>query len=122
MAIDSVSLKNISKLENKIAKNYSSKFCNAIGIGISKDGAMKLSINENLDPKFNSSLWLELAFSGKENLKKINKEDLAEKISENVIRDCGAAIGLSGQNGEVKFKEYFVSIRDILENSKNSNN
>ena len=106
------------QLQTRVAKGYSDKFCNAIGIGVSKDGAAKLAISENLDPKFNPALWLELVLSGKKNLGTIDNNLLAEKVSSNVVRDCGNPIGLSGEKGVNDFKEYFLLIQDEILNSR----
>ena len=48
--------KGIKNLEEKIAKGYTAKFCNAIGMGMSKESSLRLAINENSSPIFNSSL------------------------------------------------------------------
>ena len=108
-------------LQEKVAKGYSDKFCNGIGIGISKEGATRLAIAENMESKFNPSLWFELATSGKSNLEKIDKDKLAETISLNVIANCGNAIGLSGQKGVDHFKSYFISIRKEMEMQQSTN-
>jgi len=112
LATESIDVEKISKLQDKVAKGYSAKFCNGIGMGISKEGATRLTINENKESKFNPALWFELAASGSSNLGRIDEDQLAESISENVIRDCGFAIGLSGQQGIDSFKDYFISIRN----------
>ncbi len=114
-AIESYDANKINRLQEKVAKNYSNKFCNAIGIGISKDGAIRLAINENKDSKFNPGLWFELASSGKANLELIDKDQLAEVISKQIVIDCGSAIGLSGATGVESFTNYFVNIRDNID-------
>ena len=103
-------------LEQKIAASYSNKFCNSIGIGISPEGATRLTIKENQESKFNPSLWIELASSGKKNLDLINQDELDEIISTKVVQDCGSAIGLSGQKGADEFKIYFNSIKKEMDN------
>ncbi len=107
---------NLNSLQEKVAKGYSDKFCNGIGMGISKEGAMRLTINENRESKFNPSLWFELISSGKENLEKIDEDRLAEVISRQIVNECGPAIGLSGQEGSDLFYNYFISVRDEIEN------
>lgn len=108
---------NSIQLQNKVAKGYSSKFCNAIGIGLSKEGAAKLAISENIEAKFNPSLWLELVSSGKKNLSTIDNDLLAEQVSSNVVRDCGYPLGLSGELGIAEFKEYFLLLQKEIINS-----
>ena len=110
----------ITNLKQKVAKGYSNKFCNSIGIGVSKEGATRLTINENMESKFNPSLWFELASSGKKNLEKIDPDQLATEISATIISDCGYAIGLNGQQGIDEFKEYFLTIKnEVIKQSNN---
>lgn len=106
-------------LEEKIAKGYSSKFCNAIGIGLSTEAATRLTINENKNPKFNPSLWLELTLSGEKNLSKVDQNLIPEIVSSYIIRDCGYPIGLSGEEGIKAYKDYFISIQRELKESEN---
>ena len=117
-ASEVIDLEKISKLEEKVANSYSNKFCNSIGMGISAEGATRLTITENQESKFNPSLWFELVSSGNKNLKEINRDQLAETISTKVVYSCGNALGLSGQQGIDEFKSYFISIRDEIESSK----
>ena len=44
--------------------------------------------------------------------KLIEKEDLANQISINVINDCGWSFGLIGKEGINYFKSYFLEIYD----------
>ena len=99
-----------SKLIEKVAKGYSSKFCNAIGIGISKEGAMRLAISENKKAKFNPSLWRELLVSGDKNLVAIDPDEIYTSVSSEIIYNCGNAIGLSGYEGINNLKDSFISI------------
>ena len=105
-------------LEEKVAKSYSGKFCNAIGIGLSKESAIKLAIGENRSPKYNPSLWIELAFSGEKKLDQIDNKRLAGRVSENIVNSCGSAIGLSGQKDTSDFTAYFLSIQYELKELK----
>ena len=120
MASEIHSSAKINNLEQKVAKGYSNKFCNGIGIGISKEGATRLTINENMESKFNPSLWFELASSGKKNLEKIDPEQLAYQISATIISDCGYAIGLTGQKGIDDFKQYFLTIKHQIYDQSNN--
>ena len=103
------------QLINKIAKGYSSKFCNAIGIGVSKEGALVLAINENKKAKFNPSLWSELLLSGKKNMTIIDQDEINESIAAEIILTCGKAIGYSGEKGKNEFKDYFLSTKQKLD-------
>ena len=93
------------KLEKKIATSYSRKFCNAIGMGMSRESSLKLAIDENSNPKFNSSLWIELAISGDKNINNIEEEKLISLISNDVVDKCGYPLGLEGEKGSLEFSE-----------------
>ena len=85
-------------LIKKISKDYTKKFCNAIGFGLSKDSAMKFSLEENKQ-----------VFMNKRGIDNINKELLAEEIAIAVIEKCGYPINLFGEKGITEFKSYYLS-------------
>ncbi len=93
----------VSLLQNRISKNFSKKFCKAIQNGLSKDEAMTSAIvkTENI-----------VSFSYNPQKKWIEKEDLANQISINVINDCGWSFGLIGKDGIDYFNSYFLEIYD----------
>ena len=93
----------VSLLQNRISKNFSKKFCNAIQNGLSKDEAMKSAIvkTENI-----------VSFSYNPQKKWIEKEDLANQISIKVINDCGWSFGLIGKEGIDYFNSYFLEFYD----------
>ncbi len=110
LAKDSAQSNEAKSLEIKVAKGYSNKFCNAIAMGVSKESAIRLSIEENTKPIFNTSLWLDLVVKGDEEINQIEKESLASTIAENIVRDCGQALNLNGQKGVDEFLTYFSPI------------
>ena len=85
-------------LIKKVSKSYTKKFCNSIGFGLSKESAMNFSIKENNQ-----------VFIKKKGFKNINKELLAEEIAIAVVEKCGYPINLSGENGVMEFKDYYLS-------------
>ena len=91
----------VSLLQSRISNNFSKKFCNSIQNGLSKDEAMTSAIikTENI-----------VSFSYNPQKKWIEKEDLANQISINVINDCGWSFGLVGKEGIDYFKSYFLEI------------
>ena len=93
----------VSLLQNRISKNFSSKFCKSIQNGLSKDEAMTSAIikTENI-----------VSFSYNPQKKWIEKEDLANQISIKVINECGWSFGLIGKEGIDYFKSYFLEIYD----------
>ena len=92
---------SVSLLQNRISNNFSRKYCSAIQNGFSKDEAMKSSIvkTENI-----------ISFSYNPQKKWIEKNDLANQISLQVVNDCGWSFGLIGKEGVDYFKSYFLEI------------
>ena len=88
---------SVSLLQNRISNNFTRKFCNAIQNGFSKDEAMKSAIvkTENI-----------ISFSFNPQKKWIEKSDLANQISLQVVNDCGWSFGLIGKEGVDYFKSY----------------
>ena len=92
---------SVSLLQNRISNNFSRKYCKAIQNGFSKDEAMKSAIvkTENI-----------ISFSYNPQKKWIEKDDLANQISSQVVNDCGWSFGLIGNEGVEYFKSYFLEI------------
>ena len=101
---------NVSLLQNRISYNFSKKYCKAIQNGFSKDEAMKSAIvkTENI-----------ISFSYNPQKKWIDKDDLANQISMQVVDDCGWSFGLIGQEGIDYFKLYFLEIYEKTTPEKN---
>tara|TARA_B100000965_G_scaffold182008_1_gene151913 strand:- start:167 stop:571 length:405 start_codon:yes stop_codon:yes gene_type:complete len=87
-----------SVLIKKVSDSYTKKFCNSIGFGLSKESAMNFSLKENNQ-----------VFNKRKGFNNINKELLADKISIAVVEKCGYPINLSGEQGILKFKTYYLS-------------
>ena len=89
---------SVSLLQNRISNNFS------------KDEAMKSAIvkTENI-----------IAFSYNPQKKWIEKDDLANQISLQVVNDCGWAFGLLGKEGVDYFKSYFLEIYEKTTPDKN---
>ena len=101
---------SVSLLQNRISNNFSRKYCNSIQNGFSKDEAMKSAIvkTENI-----------LSFSYNPQKKWIEKDDLANQISLQVVNDCGWSFGLIGKAGVDYFKSYFLEIYEKTTPDKN---
>ena len=101
---------SVSLLQNRISNNFSSKYCRAIQNGFSKDEAMKSAIikTENI-----------ISFSYNPQKKWIEKDDLANHVSLQVVNDCGQSIGLVGKDGINYFKSYFLEIYEKTTPDKN---
>ncbi len=101
---------SVSLLQNRISNNFSRKYCKSIQNGLSKDEAMKLAIvkTENI-----------LSFSFNPQKKWIEKDDLANQISLQVVNNCGWSFGLIGKEGVDYFKSYFLEIYEKTTPEKN---
>ena len=101
---------SVSLLQNRISNNFSRKYCNAIQNGFSKDEAMKFAIvkTENI---------ISFSYNPQKNL--IEKNDLANQISLQVVNDCGWSFGLIGKEGVDYFKSYFLEIYEKTTPEKN---
>ena len=101
---------SVSLLQNRISNNFSRKYCSAIQNGFSKDEAMKSAIvkTENI-----------ISFSYNPQKKWIEKDDLANQISLQVVNDCGWSFGLIGKEGVDYFKSYFLEIYEKTTPEKN---
>ncbi len=101
---------SVSLLQNRISNNFSRKYCKAIQNDFSKDEAMKSAIikTENI-----------ISFSYNPQKKWIEKDDLANQISLQVVNDCGWSIGLIGKEGINYFKSYFLEIYEKTTPDKN---
>ena len=87
------------KLVERIAKDYTNKFCNSIAFGLSKESAMAFSNKEN-----------NLIFKKKKGIDSIDKKLLARKISTLVVETCGYPISLKGEEGINEFEEKYISM------------
>ena len=93
-----------SNLIEKISKDYTKKFCNSIGFGLSKESAMRFSFSENKQ-----------IFKNRKGIENIDKELLSQKIASSVIDGCGYQLNLYGEKDIEEFANYYLSIE--LENS-----
>ena len=88
-----------SNLIEKISKDYTKKFCNAIGFGLSKESAMRFSFSENKE-----------IFKNRKGIKNIDQELLSQKIASSVIDGCGYKLNLYGEKDIEEFANYYLSI------------
>ena len=85
------------QLIERISKDYTKKFCNSIGFGLSKNSAMNFANKEN-----------KMIFKNKKGIDSLNRELLANKISISVVENCGYPINLKGENGIDEFKNDYI--------------
>ena len=96
--------KQPSKLISKISKDYTNKFCNGIGFGLSKESAMIFALKEN-----------NLTYKNKEGFNEIDNKHMASKISVSVINKCGYPISLIGDEGIKIFEADYLSYIENIE-------
>ena len=90
-----------SNLIEKISIDYTKKFCNSIGFGLSKESAMRFSFSENKE-----------IFKNRKGIENIDKELLSQKIASSVIDGCGYQLNLYGEKDIEEFANYYLSIEE----------
>ena len=98
----SLEAKDLNLIE-KISKDYTKKFCNSIGFGLSRESAMRFSFSENKQ-----------IFKNRKGIKNIDKKSLSKKIASSVIDGCGYQLNLYGEKDIEEFANDYLSIE--LEN------
>ena len=84
--LKALTLKQNDQLIERIAKDFSTKFCNGVGFGLSQESAMNFAMKENI-----------AIFKKKKGIENIDKQALAEKVSISVVNKCGYPLDLSGK-------------------------
>ena len=102
--------KQNDQLIEKISRDFTKKFCNGIGFGLSKESAMNFADKEN-----------SLTFQKRNGFDDLNKKLLSIKIAYLVIDTCGYPLDLKGENGVHEFEKVFnegenIKILSLLKN------
>ena len=101
--VNAYSEKQNEQLMENISKDYRKKFCNGIAFGLSKESAMNFANKEN-----------KLLFYNKNGIDGLNKVELANKISIEVVEYCGYKINLSGQEGINRFEDDLINMKNTI--------
>ena len=89
-------IKQNDELINRIAKDFSKKFCNGVGFGLSQESAVNFAIKENI-----------AIFKKKKGIENIDTKAITEKVSISVVDKCGYPLNLSEDElGEIFKKGY----------------
>tara|TARA_Y100001968_G_C18691856_1_gene407249 strand:- start:19 stop:387 length:369 start_codon:yes stop_codon:yes gene_type:complete len=91
--LHSLTINQNDKLIGRIAKDFSKKFCNGIGFGLSEESAMKFAIKENIE-----------IFKNNKEIANIDNKVLSEKIYISVIDNCAYPLQLSEGEWMSNFK------------------
>tara|TARA_B100000579_G_C22130193_1_gene531678 strand:- start:43 stop:417 length:375 start_codon:yes stop_codon:yes gene_type:complete len=94
LAVNALTVKQNDQLIEKIAKDFSKKFCNGIGFGLSEESAKNFALSENI-----------ATFKNKKGIKNINFKILADKVSTSVVDKCNYPLELSAQEWSGKFQQ-----------------
>ena len=97
--------KKDNKLIERIAKDYTKKFCNGIGFGLSTESAMNFAMKEN-----------NLIFQKKKGIESLDKKLLAKEIAFLVVENCGYRISFEGEDGINKFENYYIEMNKLIIN------
>ena len=95
--VEAIENKN-SILVEKISKDYTNKYCNSIAFGLSKESAMKFSMEEN-----------KKVFEKRKGINNIDKDYLTEEIATSVVEKCGYLINLYGEEGIKEFTNFYLA-------------
>ena len=82
--LNALTIKQNNELTERIAKDFSKKFCNGVGFGLSQESAVNFAMKENM-----------AIFKKKKGLENIDNKFLVEKVLNTVIDKCGYPLNLS---------------------------
>ena len=77
-------IKQNDELIERIARDFSKKFCNGVGFGLSQESAVNFAMKEN-----------NAIFKKKKGIEKIDFKSIVEKVSLSVVDKCGYPLELS---------------------------
>ena len=98
LEVNSLTIKQNDVLLERIAKDFSNKFCNGVGFGLSQESALSFAMRENM-----------AIFKKKKGIENINTNDIAEKVSIAIIDKCGYPLNLSEDELGQTFKKVYLN-------------
>ncbi len=101
-------------LSDKIAINYADKYCNALGIGMAKESALKLSILENKEQSYNPSMWLLMLSKDKDRIETVDNNILANKVLEKIQNKCNSIAEIRTKAEEDEFEIEFLNLKNNM--------
>ena len=81
LEVNALTSKQSDKLIDKIAKDFSKKFFNGIGFGLSEESALNFAMKENIE-----------IFKKKKGIENIDTKAIAQKASISIIDNCGYSL------------------------------
>ena len=93
LELEALTINKNDQLIGRISKDFSKKFCNGIGFGLSQESAMNFAMKENV------------ATFKKKGIENIDNKLIAEKMSIEVVDKCGYSLDLSNDEWISSFKK-----------------
>ncbi len=93
LELEALTINKNDQLIGRISKDFSKKFCNGIGFGLSQESAMNFAMKENI------------ATFKKKGIENIDNKLIAEKMSIEVVDKCGYSLDLSNDEWISSFKK-----------------
>ena len=84
LEVNALSNEQNDELIERIAKDFSKKFCNGVGFGLSQESAVNFAMKENM-----------AIFNKKKGFENIDNKAIVEKVSIAVVDKCGYPLNLS---------------------------
>ena len=94
LEVNSLTTKQNDKLMERIANDFSKKFCNGVGFGLSQESAENFAMEENM-----------AIFRKKKGIANVDSKTISEKISKSVFEKCAYPISLSADKWELSLKD-----------------
>ena len=98
LEVKASTIKQNDELIERIAKDFSKKFCNGVGFGLSQESAVDFAIKENV-----------AIFKKRKGIENIDTKAIAEKVSISVVDKCGYVLKLSEELWGETFKKGEIS-------------
>ncbi len=92
--VQALTINQNEKLIERISKDFSKKFCNGIGFGLSKESAMNFAMKENI-----------AIFKNKKGVEDIDNKVMAEKITLSVVDKCGYELNITEEEWASNFNQ-----------------
>ena len=91
-------IKQNDELIERIARDFSKKFCNGVGFGLSQESAVNFAMKENM-----------AIFNKKKGFENIDSKAIVEKVSIAVVDKCGYPLNLSEDQWENTFMKIHLN-------------
>ena len=94
LEVNALSNEQNDELIERIAKDFSKKFCNGVGFGLSQESAIDFALKENI-----------AIFKKKRGIENVDTKGLSEKVNISVADKCGYPLSLADEIMHEAFKK-----------------